>query len=59
MKIYILPYHKKLPGLSLFSSELVKQYHQLYTKNRIETLEVLNSIPQLKQANHLKIKILL
>ncbi|XP_055594654.1 uncharacterized protein LOC129745527 [Uranotaenia lowii] len=40
------------------NSELVKQYSLTYSKNRIDTLDSLNSLPQLKHAHQLKAKIL-
>lgn len=40
------------------SSELVRQYTLTYSKNRIDTLDSLNSLPQLKHAHQLKAKIL-
>lgn len=40
------------------SSELVRQYGVMYSKNRIDTLDSLNSLPQLKHAHQLKAKIL-
>lgn len=39
-------------------SELVKQYNILYEKTRVETLEALNSLQELKKAQILKSKIL-
>ena len=41
-----------------FSSELVRQYTLLYTKNRTDTLEALDGLSQLKHAHALKAKIL-
>nr|XP_029729680.1 uncharacterized protein LOC109415420 [Aedes albopictus] len=40
------------------NSELVRQYGVMYSKNRIDTLDSLNSLPQLKHAHQLKAKIL-
>uniref|UniRef100_A0A182M7M0 Mitochondria-eating protein n=2 Tax=Myzomyia TaxID=59140 RepID=A0A182M7M0_9DIPT len=40
------------------NSELVRQYSVTYSKNRIDTLDSLNSLPQLKHAHQLKAKIL-
>ena len=42
----------------LSSSELVRQYSVMYSKNRIDTLDSLNALPQLKHAHQLKAKIL-
>lgn len=39
-------------------SELVKQYNILYEKTRVETLEALNDLQELKKAQILKSKIL-
>lgn len=40
------------------SSEFVRQYSMLYIKNRTDTVEALETLPQLKHAHHLKAKIL-
>ncbi|XP_040175537.1 uncharacterized protein LOC120908522 isoform X1 [Anopheles arabiensis] len=40
------------------NSELVRQYSVMYSKNRIDTLDSLNALPQLKHAHQLKAKIL-
>ncbi|XP_055907872.1 uncharacterized protein LOC129942816 [Eupeodes corollae] len=39
-------------------SEIVSQYRYLYEENRTETLEVLDSLPQLKHVHSLKAKLL-
>lgn len=39
-------------------SELVKQYNIIYEKTRVETLEALNDLQELKKAQILKSKIL-
>lgn len=41
-----------------YSSEFVRQYSMLYIKNRTDTVEALETLPQLKHAHHLKAKIL-
>ena len=43
--------------LILNRSELVKQYNILYGKTRVETLEALNDLQELKKAQILKSKI--
>ena len=40
------------------SSELERQYGLMYSKNRTDTLDSLNNLPQLKHAHPLKAKIL-
>lgn len=39
-------------------SEMVRLYRMLYIQNRMDTLEALDKLPQLKRTNHLKAKIL-
>lgn len=39
-------------------TELVQQYRNIYLKNRVETLDALDKLPQLKRGHHLKTKIL-
>lgn len=51
-------FFSKRTNLIYYSCEFVRQYSMIYIKNRTDTVEALETLPQLKHAHHLKAKIL-